>query len=89
VAKAAPAVDPEKPGDASEQPPAEAPASSLKRRLIIIGAPVALAGIGSGLWFSGILPRLLGIQHETPTAEADTPSQPLYQSAEKLLSCNR
>ena len=86
MAKAAPAVDPEKPGDASEQPPAEAPASSLKRRLIIIGAPVALAGIGSGLWFSGILPRLLGIQHETPTAEADTPSQPLYVDLPELIT---
>ena len=86
MAKAAPAVDPAKPDDAAEQQPADSPASSYKRRLIVFGAPVALAGIGSGLWFSGLVPHLLGIRHDAPAAESDTPSQPIYVDLPELIT---
>jgi flagellar protein FliL len=86
VAKAAPAVDPEKPDDATDQSSDKAPASGIKRRLIVFGAPVALAGLGSGLWFSGIVPRLLGIKHDAPAAEAETPSQPIYVDLPELIT---
>lgn len=31
-----------------------------KRKLLLLAVPVVLAAIGAGLWFSGILPKLLG-----------------------------
>jgi flagellar protein FliL len=86
VAKAAPAVDPAKPDDAPEQLATEAPGSGTKRRLIVFGAPVALAGLGCGLWFSGVVPSLLGIRHDAPTAEADAPSQPIYVDLPELIT---
>jgi flagellar basal body-associated protein FliL len=93
VAKAAPAVDPAKPDDAPAKPDdapeqlaTEAPGSGTKRRLIVFGAPVALAGLGCGLWFSGVVPSLLGIRHDPPTAEADAPSQPIYVDLPELIT---
>jgi len=85
VAKAASAVDPAKPDDAPEQA-TEAPAAGYKRKLIVLGAPVLLAVIGSGLWFSGIAPHLLGLGHEPAKVEADTPSQPIYIDLPELIT---
>ncbi|WP_165982393.1 flagellar basal body-associated FliL family protein [Dankookia rubra] len=31
-----------------------------KRKLLLLAVPVMLAAIGAGLWFSGILPKMLG-----------------------------
>ena len=84
MAKAAPAVEPEKPDDAPE--PTQPRASGAKRRLIVFGAPVALAGLGSGLWFSGILPHLLGVQPKQAATEPATPSQPIYVDVPELIT---
>jgi flagellar FliL protein len=43
-----------------------------KKKLIMIAAPVLLIGIGAGLWFSGIIPGMLG---KSPPAAA-TPAEP-------------
>jgi flagellar protein FliL len=83
VAKAASAVEPEKPDDAPEQP--GQPASG-RRRLIVFGAPLAVAGLGSGLWFSGVLPRLLGIQPKQAAAETATASQPIYVDLPEMIT---
>jgi flagellar FliL protein len=34
---------------------------SGRRRLLLLAIPVVLAGTGAGLWFSGVLPSLLGL----------------------------
>ena len=34
-----------------------------KKKLILIAVPVLLIAVGAGLWFSGILPGLLGMSH--------------------------
>ena len=58
---------------------ADPPAKSGKKKLILIVAPlVLLLGAGAGLWFSGILPRLLGMKHEEPKEEAAKPAAPVY-----------
>jgi len=61
VAIAAPAAEAPKPEE--ETAPPEAAPKGGKRRLILIAAPVVLASVLAGLWFSGIAPRLLGMNH--------------------------
>ena len=50
AAVADPAAEPAKPGG--------------RRRLLLLAVPVLLAAIGAGLWFSGVLPSLLGLDHK-------------------------
>ena len=78
MAKAAPAVENAKPDEAGT--PSEAqPKSSSRRKLILLVAPVvAIAGTAGGLWFTGILPRLLGMQHAEKHEDASKPPTPIY-----------
>ena len=48
----------------------EAPAKpgGGRRRLLLLAIPVVLAGVGAGLWFSGVARSLLGLGHH---AEAE------------------
>jgi flagellar protein FliL len=48
---------------------------SGKRKLIVMGAPVLVAALGAGLWFSGVLPRLLG-HGEAERSEAHAEAKP-------------
>jgi flagellar FliL protein len=60
---------------------AEAPAKKSfgKKKLIMLVAPVLLIGIAAGLWFTGVLPRLLGLRHEQPSGqEAAKPAVPVF-----------
>ena len=53
--------------------------AGLKKKLIMFGAPVLLIGLGAGLWFSGILPGLLGMGHAEKTSqEAAKPAIPVF-----------
>jgi flagellar FliL protein len=85
VAKAAAAEETSKPDETPEQP--EPVKSGGRRKLILLAAvPVALLGVCAGLWFSGVLPRLLGMQHaETPTEQA-TASKPIYVDLPELIA---
>ena len=44
-----------------------------KKKLVLIAVPVVLIGAGAGLWFSGILPGLLGMNHDEPLHAAEAP----------------
>lgn len=44
-----------------------------KKKLILIAVPVLLGGIGAGLWFTGILPPLLGMGPAAQVAAGGTP----------------
>jgi len=49
------------------------PPGGQKRRLILLGVPLGLAALGAGLWFSGILPGMLGLRSAKPAAAAARP----------------
>jgi flagellar FliL protein len=69
-----------------------------KKKLILIAAPVLLIVILAGLWFSGILPSLLGMSHEPAKAEtkadgkgdgkeaAATPHVPIFVELPDMVS---
>jgi flagellar FliL protein len=49
----------------AEKVEAEAPAKPKgRRRLLLLAIPVLLAAIGAGLWFSGVIPSLLGLHRQ-------------------------
>jgi flagellar FliL protein len=55
---------------------ADAPKKSGKRKLILLAVPLLLAAVLSGLWFTGVLPHLLGLQKAKPKPAADAANQP-------------
>jgi flagellar FliL protein len=66
-----PAPDPAAEGDAE---PAK---GGKKKKLILLAMPLLLGGVGAGLWFSGILPGLLGMHPPPPPpAAAEAPPPP-------------
>jgi flagellar protein FliL len=67
--------EPEDP--ATEEQATDQPAkASGKRKLILLAIPVVLALTGAGLWFSGVLPNLLGMDRQTGHAE-DAAAEPV------------
>jgi flagellar FliL protein len=76
-----------------EAPAAEADGSAPekksfgKKKLIILAAPIVLIGIVAGLWFSGILPGLLGMKHNEPAArEASKPAVPIFVDLPDMIA---
>jgi flagellar FliL protein len=87
VAKAAKAAEAEP--ETSDESPAETPSTKSvgKRKLILFAAaPVVLAGVGAGLWFTGVLPKLLGLGHTDPKDAAAKPIVPLYIDLPELIA---
>jgi flagellar FliL protein len=84
VAKAAPAVEADEPEDTAETP--EPPKSASRRKLIMLAAPVGLLGVCAGLWFTGIPPRLIGMQHAERTDDAAKPPTPIYFDLPELVA---
>ena len=58
-----------------------------KGKLIVIAVPVALLLAGGGLWFSGIMPHLLGMdKHEAKAAEAVKTVPPSYIDIPEMVA---
>ena len=79
---------PETDADASAAEPAADAATPKggRKRLILMAAPVLLAGIVAGLWFSGILPRMLGLKHDAPKVEAAAPNPPVFLELPEMVA---
>jgi flagellar FliL protein len=53
----------------------------------MMAAPILLLGVGAGLWFTGTLPRLLGMDHAAQeTAEAAKPLTPIYIDLPEMIA---
>ncbi len=62
-----------------------------RRKLILLAVPVLLAAIGAGLWFTGVLPRLLGLHHTAaPAANAEAKAveaiKPVYADVPEIIT---
>ena len=65
--------------DPKTNPDDPPPAKSGKRKKLLLLAPVVLLlGAGAGLWFSGILPKMLGMKHDDAKEDATKPAVPIY-----------
>ncbi len=84
MATAAAAVESNVEDKPPEAPEPEAPGG--RRKLILLAAPVALVGIGAGLWFTGVLPGLLGMKHAEDTSEQAKSSAPIYVDLPELIA---
>jgi flagellar protein FliL len=83
VAKKEPAADADT--AEGEAAPSPKPAGS-KRKLVLMAAPILLAGLVAGLWFSGVLPRVLGLRHDAPKAEASAPAAPVFVELPEMIT---
>jgi flagellar FliL protein len=61
-----------------------------KRRLILLGAPLLLAATLAGLWFSGILPDLIGLgpAHRSEAAAKPPPAPVFVDMPEAIVNLN-
>jgi flagellar FliL protein len=72
--------------DAAVEPSADAKPRLDKRKLLLVGGPLLLAGTGAGLWFSGILPRLLGLSHPAPKVADTRPAAPVFIDLPEMVA---
>ncbi len=60
-----------------------------KKKLIILAIPVLLIAVGAGLWFTGILPNMLGMSHK-PAAEEqqakEGPHAPVFVELPEMVA---
>lgn len=77
-------TEPDSETDANAAPETPAKPGLNKRKLILMGAPVLLAGVVAGLWFSGILPRALGLRHDEPKTAA-APAAPVFVELPEMI----
>ena len=72
------------PDSAAEEKP-----GGRKKFLLLVGAPLLLGGAGAGLWFSGILPSMLGRGAPPPVAtapQAEAPRPPAFMDMPEIIA---
>ncbi|HVC59110.1 MAG TPA: flagellar basal body-associated FliL family protein [Acetobacteraceae bacterium] len=68
-----------------KEAPAKPEKPSGKRKLILLAFPLVLAGLLAGLWFSGLLPRWLGVSHPQSAAVKKAP-EPIYIDLPEMVA---
>jgi flagellar FliL protein len=67
-----------------------APKKKSKLMLIVVAAVVVLLAAGAGLWFTGVLPKLLGMQPKVvpgkPGHEAAVAAAPTYVDVPEIIT---
>lgn len=67
--------------------PQAAPArTGGRKKLIVLAVPLILAGVGAGLWFSGVLPHLLGMEHKEQHAAEAKPAPPIFIDLPEMIA---
>ena len=56
-----------------------------RKKLMLLAVPLVLAGVGAGLWFSGVLPHLLGRDHPKVEAEGK-PAVPVFVDLPEMIA---
>src|SRR5208283_5646605 len=72
--------------ESEAEPVAAAKPGLDRRKLIMVGAPLLAAGLGAGLWFTGILPRLLGLAHDAPKAADAKSTAPVFLDLPEMVA---
>jgi len=81
------APPPETPSAPAEGEEAAGKKSGGKMKLILMAVPVLLIAVGAGLWFTGILPNLLGMgKHDEAAQEAAKPVPPSFLDLPELIA---
>ncbi len=75
------------PPQKDEQPPEELPKKGGKKKLMLIAAPILLLLIvGAGLWFTGILPNLLGMKKDEHAQKETKLGPPTYVELPEMVA---
>lgn len=56
-----------------------------KKKLLLLAAPALLAALLGGLWFTGILPRMLGMEHAASKEDA-RPAVPIFVDLPEMVA---
>ena len=57
-----------------------------KRRIIVLAVPLLLAGIATTLWFTGVLPRMLGMAKTEKKEESTKTAAPVYVELPDIIA---
>jgi flagellar protein FliL len=75
------------PPQKDEQPSEELPKKGGRKKLILIAAPILLLLIvGAGLWFTGILPNLLGMKKDEHAQKETKLGPPTYVELPEMVA---
>ncbi len=70
----------------ADGPATEPVKSGGKRKLILLAVPILVAVITVGLWFTGVLPQMLGLGHAEHKADAAEPHLPIYVDLPEMVA---
>jgi flagellar FliL protein len=78
--------EPEQDADPVVAEPAPPPPRPGRKKLVLLALPLMVAGVGAGLWFSGVLPRLLGRDHDQRQMAEAAPAVPVYIDLPEMVA---